>query len=77
MTRLTSRIERKGRWIGRAVKAVFILSALFLIIEVAAVGFGAYKAAQMAKDADWSDGLRGVMETVWCGRKNCMLGANK
>ena len=60
------RLHQRVFWIFFSVVSVLIL-CLFL-----AVGFASVKAVGAVNEADWSGGLKPVIEKIWCGKPGCL-----
>lgn len=60
------RRSRRIFWIFFSVVSAMIL-CYFL-----AIGFVAVKAVSAANSADWSGGLKPVIEKLWCGKPGCL-----
>lgn len=56
----------------RLVKIVIVLALVLVLLMGSALGYAAYRAVDEVRSMDWSQGLRGVLEPVWCGRKGCL-----
>jgi hypothetical protein len=51
---------------------LFGVSILSIVIIIGTHLFFAYKAASILNDQDWSNGIKPVIEKVWCGHTGCL-----
>jgi len=59
------RTARFHRWFFRAILAFQLVVAVAMIWLIVI-------AAQAANKADWSNGVKPVIEQVWCGKPGCL-----
>ena len=57
----------------RSLFSYFFAFACFLIVcYFVVMGVFAYKALTLVGDADWTGGVKPVIERIWCGSVGCM-----
>jgi len=54
------------------VKTIIIIGFLMIIAWWGFMGFVAYKATDVATKTDFSDGIKPVLEKIWCGEPGCL-----
>lgn len=64
--------DRNFRVMNRVVWGFIAFVFFLMICYFIGVGVLAYKAVTMAGDADWSGGVKPVVERVWCGEPGCL-----
>lgn len=64
--------NRNFRVMQRVVWGFIALVFILIMCYFIAVGVLAYKAVTLAGDADWSGGVKPVVERIWCGKPGCL-----
>jgi hypothetical protein len=67
LDRFNRRFEKNERFFDFWFKFIFGAIIILFIAWIAFVGWGVSKAV----NTDWSHGVKGVVEKVWCGEKGC------
>lgn len=62
------RFNRVNTFVNWFIGVVFFLA----ICWIGFLGLVVYKSASAVQSADWSQGIKPVIEKAWCGKPGCM-----
>jgi hypothetical protein len=68
MTNFNKRFDRMTRFVNFFIGFVFLLIICYFVV----IGVIAYKGIDTAMSEDWSNGIKPVVEKLWCGKPGCM-----
>ena len=64
--------DKNFRRTNRVFWILFSVVSAMILCSFLAFGFVAFKAVGAANSADWSGGLKPVIEKMWCGKPGCL-----
>ena len=68
---MRNRGSMPGDWLFKVVPIFIGFVFVMIIGYFIFIGFIAYKAIDTVGDQDYSNGLKPVIEKVWCGKPGC------